>query len=805
MTFSLSTRVSRSLCSVLLTFSMAMALPLSSHAEDLIRFDIPAQDLGAALRAFAKAAHQQIVFDSQRVHGLTSAPLSGNYGVEDALHVLLASSGLSLSKTAGGVYYVEAKTDGPLDARRDTSASPDKGLEEIIVTAQKREERLIDVPIPVTAVTGAEIADRNITNLRDMQYAVPGLTMVQSGPGSVSIQLNGIAEASGGAQGTPVVSQYLDEMPLNKSSGSAQQPQVQLLDMDRVEVLHGPQPTLYGDGAMGGTIRYVTASPDLARFGGYVDGEWGSVTDGSNNYRGVAVLNAPLIEQTLGLRLAASYERDGGWIDSRMTGAKDVNDHDLTTVRLKVLFRPVDTVSISLLGQHEELSQPYQDFGLSDRTTAQNPSAVSEKIDLGNLVITDNLGPITILSSTGYYRDFWSNTTDFTTFFSQYLPFFYPSNVASTIKTIGFNVTTEDHVFSQELRLSSNGNERLNYLVGANYRYYVSDFPTYYVLSPAVEPPLDNAFNRSTDKSWALFGEVRYALTSRLEAQLGIRHYEDHQSATSFASGAIPGGTDVPTVVPSGTFVSNNPKVTFSYKPSGDGLIYASAAKGFRSGGTNTPSPPYPPTYGPETLWTYTLGAKQQWLDHRLNVDLAAYYNSYSNMQTQGVTAVGQPYGYVANGGRASGPGVDLALRAIPLQNLVLSATVGYTGMHFDTHTADANPGDPLDLVSKWTASVSADYSHPLTTGTRLISRIDYQYTSGYSIVIRDFPPGLWQVPSRSILNARVGLAVGKYQFSLVGSNLTDNNSPVYPAFGANVEPVLPCPRTIGVEAKATF
>jgi iron complex outermembrane receptor protein len=254
-----------------------------------------------------------------------------------------------------------------------------------------------------------------------------------------------------------------------------------------------------------------------------------------------------------------------------------------------------------------------------------------------------------------------------------------------------------------------------------------------------------------------------------------------------------------------GTFVSNNPRVNISYKTSADGLVYANVAKGFRSGGFNLGLANAPPTYGPETLWTYTLGTKQEWLERRLGADLSVYYNNWTHMQTTGYSN-GTPLNYVTNSGRASGPGVNFALNANPISDLTASATLGYADMKHDDKSAVTNPGDPVDLVEKWTYSATVDYHRPLADGIKLISRIDYGYGRGYQITVRNTPPGIFTTPSRAVLDARLGVDLGRYQVYAYGHNLTDNNGQLFPGpLGTNPEPVLPTPRTIGLGGRVTF
>ncbi|HEX4267180.1 MAG TPA: TonB-dependent receptor [Steroidobacteraceae bacterium] len=683
-------------------------------------------------------------------------------------------------------------TDGPV-------------LDEIVVTAQRRQQRLIDVPIAVTVVTGSDLAARGVTSLQDMQYAVPGLTIAETGPGQERIQLDGIG-SKGGSTGAPTVGEYLDEMPITAPDGG-QGLDLRLIDMQRVEVLHGPQATLYGEGSMGGTVHYITQAPDLARFDGEVAGNWGSIADGADSYRGDAVLNAPLVPNVLGVRLVAGYERDGGWIDSLATGRKDINGADFRTFRGTILYRPLNNLSVSLMVLHQQQTQDYQNFGMPDRRTATAfPTFNEETYNLGNLVITYDLGWATLTNSTGFLHREPDVATDFTAYFLPFLPLLgLPPSVTSTIGSIGYPNVSKHNALSEELRLGSNSAGRFNYLVGAYFRDYRADGVDDTVTAPGTLPfPLLDEIFASSSKSWAAYVQLRYELTQNLEAQLGVRHYQDHEVFTQTGLGVF----DVPgTNTGDGTFTSNNPQLNLSYKLGPGGLVYLNAAKGFRSGQFNLGAPPpAPPSVGPETLWTYQLGEKQEWLGRRLDTDFSVYYNQWKDIQALGV-ADGSPLSYFTNSGRASGPGVNFNVLARPIPQFTLSATVGFADMKYDVNSAETNAGDPLDMVSRWTYSVAADERHPLSAGSTLTVHVDFGHASGYELIIRDYPGPQQVFPTdrRNVLNARLGLDFGTYEVALFGHNLTNDNGTLYPAIGSFPEPVLPTPRTLGVEVKVDF
>ncbi|MGH8251243.1 MAG: TonB-dependent receptor, partial [Steroidobacteraceae bacterium] len=627
------------------------------------------------------------------------------------------------------------------------------------------------------------------------QYAVPGLTLTEFGPGQTRQQLRGVG-SPGGASGTATVGYYLDEMPLNVTLGGSP-PDIRLLDIERIEVLRGPQPTLYGEGSMGGTIRYITASPDLREFGSTFAGRWGAVEDGSSAYRVSGTINAPLIEDKLGVRVVAGYENLGGWIDAPASGRKDVNDARLTTYRGKLLFEPTDALSISLLALHQKQEQDYQNFTAKDRTTVtQFPTANDGRYDLVNLVGSYDFGPVTLLGTVGYFDREAESAFDITSpfiidFFEQVL-----GVPPGSITLAGIAVAAQTRMWAQELRLSSNGGGPLNYTLGAYYRDPKSSQVSTTVTSPGTLPfdPFGGS-SRDVSEAWAVFGDASYAFTDRFEALIGVRYFEDKRSDSNHAPR---------------TFDTINPRINLSFKISEDGLLYFNAAKGFRSGGFNLPlpSPPFPvvpPNYQPEELFSYELGAKKQWLDRRLTTELAVYYNDWKDLQV--ATSGFVPVVIFTNTGAASGPGIDLSLTARATEHLTVSGTFGYNDMQYDVNSPDRRKGDPLDLVSARTASLALDYRRPLASGTQIRARADYQYTSGYTLTLRDFFPAqpITRSDERNVVNLRLGADFGMYEAYLFAENVTDDNGSLYPQVASLPEPILARPRTLGIEMTVKF
>lgn len=668
--------------------------------------------------------------------------------------------------------------------------------DDVVVTAQRREERLVDVPLAVRAVTGEEIARRNVTNLSDMQSAVPALRIVELGVGTQRIQLRGVSQFLG----QPTVGNYVDEFSIN-NFGASGPPDIRLIDMERVEVLRGPQPVLYGEGSMGGTIRYVTASPDLTRFGGHAEGEVMDVDGGGFGYRAQGVLNLPIVSEKIGLRLVAAREETPGYIDAPRApgGGSDANGTRYTTVRGKLLVKPVDRLSISLLVAHQDADQNFKNYsGANYVTTATTASPLSQRYTFGNLVAEYAADGATILLSTGLMRLDGRTVDDSGAYYNTYV------FGAPLLRSALGDSTARLDKFSQELRISSDIQGPVSYLMGAIY----TNGRTHSVLSGRTDPSFAgfeyDIDGRQRSESWAFYGTLGFDLGERLHLDAGGRYFLEDRREASVTSLPNLAGPGIPLVISSDQkrlFRTFNPRVALSYKL-GDGSLYVSAAKGFRSGGFNLLGQP---AYDPERLWTYEAGLKQSLMDGRLYFEVAGYYNVYKGVQTVSPLS-GSTITATTNSGRASGPGADVTIQLKPSRDLSLSGNVGYSHIRFDTNTTDRFKGEALDLVPDWTYNIAVDFTPALSPTARLIAHADYGYSDEARITLHT--PALNQIAptqARALLNARLGASFGPVEAYVFATNLTNTTRIVNPPFGAYFEPIYTRPRTLGAGVKLDF
>ncbi len=665
-------------------------------------------------------------------------------------------------------------------------------LEEVIVTAQKREQKLIDVPVAITALSGTELEQRGLSSVQDISFAVPGLTMREDGPGSYTIFMRGLSNQYGS---DALVGVYLDEAPLSLSGFD--QLDSRVMDLQRVEVLKGPQGTLYGQGSVAGAIRYITNKPRLDAFEGKVDVSETFIDGGDTKETFTGVLNAPLVADKLAVRLAATLEQGGGWQDQPEAGIADGNDQDLMNVRAKVLWQISDQFAAdAMVVVHRNESKLGLGYENPDRTITIGVDRARVLIpkdfeyDLYNLNLVYDFGAAQLLSATTYIDHH-----------HQY-PFSYIGG-PETIYEGALEGT--DKRFSrakqvtEELRLSSSGEQSWNWTVGAFYKslddqleaLYDTQFGAFYF-------PEAYYLDRGTSESYALFADVGWNVTDRFEVGAGVRYFEEDQ--TTFDG----------TLEESDTFDSVDPRVYASFKLAENLNLYASAAKGFRSGGFNRGELP---NYEPESLWSYELGLKGQSASGTVGFEAAVYYSDYSDMLRRGLVLVpnAQPQfqQLTSNIGTVEVKGVEGGVTLRATEKLTLNATASYIDSEItEVNATDATniTGDPVDYVPELSYTLGAHYSFDLGALPAYL-RVDYSYRDAVSYVDRSsFPAG--NVPQFSddigLLDARLGLDWNQAWFEIYGTNLTNQNKwidPYHDWTNAN----RTRPRAIGVKVGYNF
>ena len=747
-----------------------------AQAQTRARIDLPPTSLQSALSRVAATTGSQIVFDSEALRGRRSRALRGDYTMAQAVEALLAGSDLGYTTTRTGVFVITRRAVEP--GQPETVA-----LSDVIVTARKREERSVDVPIALTAVTGQAVEDRGDRNLVEVLQQEAGVGIYDNGNGLSKVTIRGVSTSLGGNEN----GYYLDELPFTGVTVPIV-PDVRAWDLERVEVLRGPQGTLFGEGALGGTIRILTAGADLNDWEVKANAS-ASRTDGGGENTGIkGAINLPIVQNVLAVRLTATHEAFDGWIDNDLTGAQDVNEQTYDAFRAKLRFDPTDRLSIRASYWKSENRNP------NGGSSATDDGQQSRANTLANAVIYRLVG------ASGRYELNGSEV------FYGYARNRFSLPQHGDIGANPISALIDIDLRSHEVRWSSITGGPLQWTVGAYQRQAARTDDLQYA-----QLGLDNLSITDTTAR-AVFGEATYSLPGApIDVTAGLRYFHDTLENRTYDFGDF-------TDRRGGSYASLNPRFSIAWRPVDNTNIYLSVSKGFRSGqiqaGTSSIAEAYgidlPDKLEQDTIWTYELGAKADLADQRLWVQAAAYYSRWNDV------AVRIPIGDTSFNGRVNSDGAEIrgieaSLVARPVEGLTLTGGGSYTLAQYVEGVPGTTivAGSPVDDVSKYTAAASADYRWTVNGDVTGFARASWLYTSPRSF--ESFP--LYQegdVISR--IDARLGVGFGEATVTVFIDNLTNEDGATtfrtVTDLGAGdldiISPPLR-PRTIGLEATLRF
>lgn len=689
----------------------------------------------------------------------------------------------------------------------DAGEAKKESSQSVQITASKRPQFVIDVPYAVTAIGGTEIRDRGVTDIQQMQAVVPSLYINQNAPGASRIQLRGMSQGVG--YGAALVGTYLDEISLNMPDAQRSL-DVPLFDMARIEVLRGPQGTLYGDGSMGGAIRFITRDPRLDKFEANVEANFSQVTGGKSGWRTNAMLNIPLSADVAALRLVAGHEDIPGWIDNSASGAKDINGAKRDFMRGKLLFRASDKVDVNLSFFHAETDSDNIGGSNGDRAvTSYLASPTKDKTNLANLVVSADFGSVRLVSSTGYLDRKLDTTAEFTsTYRALFPPFLLNMLLPKSTSGAGYRQNISQKITTQEVRLDSEGDGALTWTAGIFFRKTDTHSITSDVWTDA-DFRLNGGYEGDAPtnvRQTALFGEVNYALAPLWTLTGGLRSFRETAENVGFKlpSGFAPPGTPPTFYNDEAKFHATTPRLSLLWRYSPESALYMTSSKGFRSGGFNASSEPR--NYGPENILNNEIGLRDTLFGNRVKYEVAVYHSQYNNIQAQDLAPGCTPAtcsALTVNTGKASGPGVDLTVSAALTKSLTLNLSMGFSDLVYDVTTAERSKGDPLNFVPKKTGSVSLSQRFDWASGMPGMFRLDYMHSDPVKFIVRN--QGI-DINGNSIdtISARIGLEMPTWQVYLEGRNLTDVNRVTFPGVFA-LPDMRTAPRTLGVTALMQF
>ncbi len=701
-------------------------------------------------------------------------------------------------------------TEAPCRAR--TSAAADNELGEIVVTAQRRSEKLQDVPISMSVVTAATITDFGEQSLSDYAAGMPNLSLSSGagagGHGSSFGVSSTRAIAIRGVFGNNTTSFYLNDTPIPMSLDPRS------LDLERVEVLRGPQGTLFGASAMGGTIRLITQEVSLNKTSGKIDMEGSYVDHGGGGYSFDGALNVPLIRGIVGARLnvfsgfdPGLYTRTwGGPLDPRSpivayppggapVGHEDhVGAQQTTGVSAELNIAPPAipglTITPLLIYQHSNTNgYPLADYTPNNFTQTRPlniAEAVNDRWSFAGLTVRQEtkFGRF-IGSGTYFYRNAvdLEDMTDVNAILFWGLPYYVPAPLQSMLIT---------KTWTGEARFESNFPGPVQMVLGTYYS--LTDRPYFeYAMAPGLNAAAGGTLGTdlefaeatpNTDKERATFVDVTYNATKKIQVSAGIRRaYLDHAEAYT-ASGPLNGGISGPpaTYANHGEYDSA-PRYTARYKIAPNQMLYASAAKGFRIGGTNSLLPPICNSdlaalglnngspFTSDSLWSYEIGSKNTWATGHVQSRVAVYQIDWNGIQQS--VYLPCTFSLVANSGAARSDGAELEADIAPVDDLSFHVAVGYENARITEATTQSRTvaGQPLTGVPKLTASIAGQYTIPFGDRTAFI-RGQWTYTGARTSFNNVAPPVGRPLPSYSVLNLRTGVTQGPWQFTLFVDNV---------------------------------
>ena len=841
---------------VLSGFAVAVADPVKT-------IDVPPGDLVAALDLLASQAGVECVYSAPQLKGLHTSGVHGNLTAEEAVKKLLEGTKLTVTAHKDGALLISApapsstRLDDPggggvsdhapvttldketlrlaqaaplgsagLDRGNSTSLTgdpyfDDQELAQIIVTASKRREEISKTGISVSAVSGEELEDRSANSLQDYLAFIPGVSLQSLGtPGYGEVSIRGIAAQSVGA----TTATYIDGVPFGPTSALTENAMFTLdmnpTDLDRVEVLKGPQGTLYGASSMGGLIKYVTRAPDLNTPEFRAVEDYNQAANGGPGAKISGAVSVPLIPGELAVRLNGYYLHEGGYITDVGVGGEDTNRDNNRGFHGSLLYRPFEALSIRLNAITQDTSVHGQDVVDVNLATGRPvyggwtqqrylPEPFTNSVRLYSAEVDYRIGKFDFVSATSYSSLAPWDAFDVTAIYQA-----LGQPPASPQTPIGGSAGFPSHKVTQELRLDADRMGPVEWMAGVFFQHEdVVDYVNEQQFSLPSLAPLANlieSFRSGTLTEYAGFANLTYYVVPSFDLTAGFR--DSHISQTSYRglSGSLDNPAD-PSQYDTSYQAFSESSDTYSFgarwRITNDILWYARAASGYRPGGGRSipvgAPPSYRDYYNADSLWDYESGIKVRALGGRLTFDADAFWINWKNIQTLQPVLPGSIVLNDSNAGTAISRGTEAEVKYIPVKGVTVGANGAFTQAKFtQTVPMVAEDGESLFFVPKYTATVYGDFSHPVGRGWNGFVGADYQYTA------ERLDSNRTPLPAYSILNCHVGVRDSHFRMNVYVNNLTDKMAYLgygNGGFGAPYGFAVNQPRTVGVMFSQTF
>lgn len=746
-------------------------------------------------------------------------------------------------------------------AMAQESGAKDNGIQDIVVTATKQATQLSKVPISITAFDAKTMDQQSVRKVDDIIRLTPGITLNRRSAiagTNADIAIRGITSTIG----APTTGVYINDTPIMTRlvGNTASNAYPLVFDLDRVEVLRGPQGTLFGASSEGGAVRFITPKPSLDKTSIYARGELSAITNGSMNGEAGLAVGMPIIKDVLGLRASAWYRHDGGWIDRAApltaTGPTysnlqhNVNKQDAQAYRVALGWEaaPGLTITPSLFYQRQAVADSSLFYATYSNPASQNyvtvnqiPTNLRDRFVLPALNVNWNLGGVELVSSTTYFDRHFTTNSDYT-----YLDAELNSSLKPYVSVDGqYSLATfinNQKTFSQELRLQSKGDQRLSWVVGGFYARS-SQYQNQVIYEPyfaqlyfartgktiasryGVDLLPGNIYFltdiNTVDTQYSGFAEASYKITDNLKFTAGARFQHVSYNANILRDGPLAGGRSLVNSTQSENPVT--PKFNLSWQVDPSLLAYATAAKGFRPGGaqaqlsttacatdlTATGQTSTPSTFKSDSLWSYEGGVKKR-AGRFLSIDASGYVIKWKNIQ-QSVFFPSCGGTYVANTGSVTSRGGDLSVAVHPAKGVSLGGTMGYTIASYDndvysTPTSLLKAKGSRLAISPFSLTLFGEVTIPVGE-KEIYWRTDYQHAAtsplansrDYGFLVKNQP-----YPMIDNVDVHLGLRKGPLDVALFAQNLL-NYAPVQITQSASTDVLFAGlaarPRVVGITA----
>lgn len=718
---------------------------------------------------------------------------------------------------------------------------------DIVVTATRRgDTKTRDIPLAIAAVSGEALKEANVTSFQDLRKVDPSLNITTFGAGQQRTVIRGIQSQAGATTGL-----YLDEMPIVGGTGAPTsilgdgRPALQLRDIDHIEILKGPQGTLFGSGSVSGTLRVITAKPDLTSFGGHAEGAIGILDGGNPNYDGSLTLNVPVVKDVLAVRGVVWGQSGGGYIDQTINGVyhANVNDSHITGFRVSALLKPTPDLSLLLSASQQRIHVDgvaawQQDQG-PYKSISPSVEFFREKVQLYNATADYDLGFGNIVASGSYGKQDNLAARD-----SSVTAHLFRLAGTVYVPTINFEYATG------EIRFSSEFSGPFQIVTGLFYEYDKNLNGTNAVTNDRAglarcytyeeciadgfrRPGVGNSdyqfgsLNTTISNQYTAYIQGDYTIVGNLTATVGFRYFKaDTRRITENRQTIFPdffrGILSPLAVVSDQTTHDKKPSYNFSllWKATPDISLYARAASGFRIGGVNSTTSlaqqagvVFPGTYGPDSLWNYEAGVKGLLFDLKLSFDISAYHIDWSGQQLVAQTAAGA-FTYTINAGITRTNGAELNLTYRPDRHLTLGAGMTYVDSKLGTDLpADViasgtvgHKGDRLPFIARIMANASLEYKGDIGHRVEAYGRASVNYRSASYSSFSAASTFYTKLPQFASVSAEIGIRTDRVDYGISVENLT--NKVGYLGVYDSVDGIRiysPGPRTISMKAALRF